>query len=56
MTYQIRAKSTGVIFCDDLETKEEAEKNLITIQGMIALSGIKTDYHIEDFEIIHTAQ
>jgi len=55
MTYQIRAKTTGVIFCADLKTKEEAEKNLLTIQGLIAISGIKTDYLAEDFEIVNAS-
>jgi hypothetical protein len=55
MAYQIRAKTTGVIFCDDLKTKEEAEKNLLTIQGLIAISGIKTDYIADDFEIVNAS-
>tara|TARA_S200002703_G_scaffold157966_1_gene167125 strand:- start:1174 stop:1344 length:171 start_codon:yes stop_codon:yes gene_type:complete len=49
--YRIIAKNTNIVFCEDLKTKEEAEKKLITIHGMIAISGIRTEYMADDFEI-----
>jgi len=49
--YRVKATNTNVIFCSGIPTKEEAEKQLLTIQGLISLSGIKTDYEIRDFAI-----
>lgn len=49
--YRIIAKNTNVVFCKDLDTKEDAEKKLLTIHGMIAISGIRTEYVADDFKI-----
>jgi hypothetical protein len=49
--YRIIAKNTNVIFCRDLNTKEDAERKLLTIHGMIAISGIRTEYVQDDFAI-----
>jgi len=49
--YRVKATNTNVIFCEDLATKEEAEKQLLTIQGLISISGIATHYEIQDFAI-----
>lgn len=51
--YRVKATNTNVIFCSDILTKEEAEKQLLTIQGLISISGIKTDYEIQNFIIEH---
>jgi len=54
--YRIIAKNTKVVFCKDLNTKEDAEKSLLTIQGMIAISGIHTEYVADDFKIEYYQQ
>ena len=51
MSYRVKAITTGVIFCDDIPTREEAERQLTTITGLITLAGIHTDYKVEDFKI-----
>lgn len=51
MSYRIKATTTGVIFCDNISTFEEAEKHLMSINGLISLTGIHTDYKVEDFKI-----
>ena len=51
MTYRILAETTGVIFCDNIPTREEAERHMMSINGIISLTGIHTDYKVEDFKI-----
>ena len=51
MSYRVKAITTGVIFCEDIPTWEEAERQLTTINGLITLAGIHTDYKVEDFKI-----
>ena len=54
--YRIIAKNTNIVFCKDLNTKEDAEKSLLTIRGMIAISGIHTEYVADDFKIEYYQQ
>ena len=51
MAYRILAETTGVIFCDNIPTREEAERHMMSINGIISLTGIHTDYKVEDFKI-----
>ena len=51
MSYRVKATTTGVIFCDNIPTREEAERHILSISGLIALTGIHTDYKVEDFKI-----